>query len=78
MPNVIEPASGLTRAVLVVLCESFAEEWVPSSEQGGTPIPAEPGKPVPAGYEVRSVLRFLPKLAPVKSNKSNTSPTSGV
>lgn len=67
IPNVIEPASGLTRAVLVVLCESFAEEWVPSSEQGGGPIPAEQGKPVPAGYEVRSILRFLPKLAPVKA-----------
>jgi len=65
--NVIEPASGLTRAVLVVLCESFAEEWVPSSEQGGKPVPAEPGTPAPAGYEVRSVLRFLPKLAPVKA-----------
>ena len=67
IPNVIEPASGLTRAVLVVLCEAYAEEWVPSSEQGGGPIPAEPGAPVPAGYEVRSVLRFRPKLSPVKA-----------
>lgn len=67
VPNVIEPASGLTRAVLVVLCESFSEEWVPSSDKGGAPIPAEPGKPVPEGYELRSVLRFLPKLAPYKA-----------
>ena len=28
VPHVIEPASGLTRAVLVVLCEAFAEEAV--------------------------------------------------
>ncbi|MGA1193949.1 MAG: glycine--tRNA ligase [Kiritimatiellia bacterium] len=67
IPNVIEPASGLTRAVLVVLCEAFAEEWVPKSEQGGGPIPAEEGKPAPEGYEVRSVMRFLPKLAPFKA-----------
>ena len=26
MPNVIEPASGLTRAVLVLLCEGYAED----------------------------------------------------
>ncbi|HMP73352.1 MAG TPA: glycine--tRNA ligase [Kiritimatiellia bacterium] len=67
VPNVIEPASGLTRAVLVVLCEAYAEEWVPTDESKGAPRDAEPGQPVPEGYEVRTVLRLLPKLAPVKA-----------
>lgn len=67
MANVIEPASGLTRAVLVVLCEAYREEWVPNDEAKGEPIPAEPGQTPPEGYEARTVLRFLPKLAPVKA-----------
>ncbi len=33
MPNVIEPASGLTRAVLVLLCEAYRHE---KGRQGGT------------------------------------------
>ena len=67
MANVIEPASGLTRAVLVVLCEAYCEEWVPKDEANGEPVPAEPGQQPPAGFEARTVMRFLPKLAPVKA-----------
>ena len=66
IPNVIEPASGLTRGVLVLLCEAFAEEWAPKEGIEGGPIPAEPGKPAPEGYEARTVMRFLPRLAPIK------------
>ncbi|MBU0679044.1 MAG: glycine--tRNA ligase [Verrucomicrobia bacterium] len=66
LPNVIEPASGLTRAVLVILCEAYREEWVPKDGVEGGPIAAEPGQPTPEGYESRVVMKFLPKLAPVK------------
>ena len=65
IPHVIEPASGLTRAVLVVLCEAYREEWVPRRE--GDPIlPAEPGAKPPEDYELRTVLKFAPQVAPVK------------
>ena len=67
MPHVIEPASGLTRGVLVLLCEAFAEEWVPTkSDAEGLPRPSGAGEPVPEGYEARTVMRFAPRLAPVK------------
>lgn len=66
VPNVIEPASGLTRAVLVVLCEAFREEWIPKKDDGGPVQRAEPGQPVPEGYELRTVLGFKPSLAPIQ------------
>jgi glycyl-tRNA synthetase len=66
IPNVIEPASGLTRAVLVLLCEAYREEWVPKSEDDGELRQAIPGEPLPAGYELRTVLGFKPSLAPIK------------
>lgn len=70
VPHVIEPASGLTRGVLVLLNEAFAEEFVPKGNQEGDaaagPIPAEPGAHPPEGYEKRSVMKFAPRLAPIK------------
>jgi glycyl-tRNA synthetase len=66
IPNVIEPASGLTRGVLVVLCECYTEEWVPKEGAEGGPQPADPGVKPPDGFEVRTVMKFAPKLAPVK------------
>jgi glycyl-tRNA synthetase len=66
LPHVIEPASGLTRGVLVLLCEAFSEDWVPTKSDAGDILPAEPGKPAPEGYEARTVMRFAPRLAPVK------------
>jgi glycyl-tRNA synthetase len=66
IPNVIEPASGLTRGVLVLLCEAFREEWAPKEGIDGGPIAAEPGKDAPEGYEARTVMKFLPRLAPIK------------
>jgi len=65
IPNVIEPASGLTRAVLVLLCEAFREEWVPKGEDQGDLQVAIPGEPVPDGFELRTVLGFKPSLAPI-------------
>ncbi len=65
IPHVIEPASGLTRGVLVLLSEAYSEEWVPKKEDGEV-LPAEPGKKPPEGYEARTVMRFSPRMAPIK------------
>ncbi len=51
IPHVIEPSAGVDRTVLAVLCEAYAEEEVKD----------ESGK-----SEVRTVLRFHPRIAPVK------------
>jgi glycyl-tRNA synthetase len=66
VPHVIEPSSGLTRGVLVLLCEAYREEWVGKSEGATSILPAEPGKQPPEGYEARTVMRFHPRLAPIK------------
>ena len=50
-PYVVEPAAGLTRAVLAFLLDAYAEDDVPTAK-GGT--------------EVRKSLRLDPRLAPVK------------
>jgi len=65
IPHVIEPASGLTRGVLVVLCEAFCEEWIPKGDGDIIPVQPEDGDKK-EGYEKRSVLKFHPKIAPIK------------
>ena len=50
-PHVIEPSAGADRFVLAVLCEAFSEEEVPDAK----------GK-----MEKRTVMRFHPRLAPIK------------
>ena len=51
VPYVIEPAAGLTRAVLAFLLDSYAEDEAPNTK---------------GGFDVRTVLRLDPRLAPVK------------
>ena len=51
VPYVIEPAAGADRAALAFLCDAFDEERVPTAK---------------GGEEVRTVLRFHPKIAPIK------------
>ncbi|MDA3022415.1 MAG: glycine--tRNA ligase [Actinomycetota bacterium] len=51
VPYVIEPAAGLSRAVLAFLLESYAEDEAPNAK---------------GGVDTRTVLRFDPRLAPVK------------
>ena len=51
MPYVIEPAAGLTRAVLAFLLEAYDEDQAPNTK---------------GGVDTRRVLRFDPRLAPVK------------
>jgi glycyl-tRNA synthetase len=53
IPHVVEPSAGVDRTVLAVLCEAYAEETVKEEESGKE--------------ETRVVLRFSPRLAPVKA-----------
>jgi glycyl-tRNA synthetase len=53
LPEVVEPSAGVDRTVLALLCEAFAEETV-KDEEGGK-------------EETRTVLRFVPRMAPVKA-----------
>ncbi len=51
IPHVVEPSAGCDRTVLALICEAFNEETVTN----------EKGK-----EEVRTVLHFAPRMAPVK------------
>ena len=51
VPHVVEPSAGADRTVLALICEAFAEETL-TDEKGKS--------------EVRTVLRFHPRMAPVK------------
>ena len=51
VPHVIEPSAGVDRLILALICNAFAEEEVVD----------EKGK-----SEVRTVMRFHPRVAPVK------------
>ncbi len=65
VPYVIEPAAGLTRAVLAFLLDSYDEDEAPNAK---------------GGVDKRTVLRLDPRLAPVKvavlplSRNENLSP----
>ncbi len=52
MPYVIEPAAGLTRCVLAFLLDAYVEDEAPNAK---------------GGIDKRTVLRFDPRLAPVKA-----------
>jgi glycyl-tRNA synthetase len=52
IPHVIEPSAGADRATLAFLCEAYTEDMVPD----------ESGKPAQ-----RIVLKFHPRLAPIKA-----------
>jgi glycyl-tRNA synthetase len=51
VPHVIEPSAGVDRLILALICEAFEEENV-TDDKGQT--------------EVRTVLRFHPRVAPIK------------
>jgi glycyl-tRNA synthetase len=53
LPEVVEPSAGVDRTVLALLCEAFDEETIADEESGKS--------------EVRTVLRFAPRMAPVKA-----------
>ena len=52
VPHVIEPSAGVDRLILALICEAFEEENV-TDDKGQT--------------EVRTVLRFHPRIAPIKA-----------
>ena len=52
VPHVIEPAAGADRATLAFLCEAFSEDEQPDDK----------GK-----MQKRKVMRFQPKIAPIKA-----------
>jgi glycyl-tRNA synthetase len=66
VPHVVEPSAGVDRIALALLCNAYDEEWAPTAKVQGPVIKAEPGAQPPAGYESRTVLRFHPRIAPVK------------
>jgi glycyl-tRNA synthetase len=51
VPHVVEPSAGVDRTVLAVICEAYTEDQAPD----------EKGK-----LEARTVLRFHPRIAPIK------------
>ncbi len=51
VPHVVEPSAGVDRTVLALICEAYSEDEAPD----------EKGK-----METRIVLRFHPRMAPVK------------
>jgi glycyl-tRNA synthetase len=51
LPHVVEPSAGCDRTVLALICEAFDEEILTDDK----------GK-----EDVRTVLRFVPRMAPVK------------
>ncbi|MFL6538757.1 MAG: glycine--tRNA ligase, partial [Chthoniobacterales bacterium] len=51
VPHVVEPSAGVDRTVLALICEAYAEDEAPD----------EKGK-----MESRIVLRFHPRIAPIK------------
>src|SRR5437868_1271780 len=51
VPHVVEPSAGVDRTVLALICEAYSEDQAPD----------EKGK-----METRVVLRFHPRVAPVK------------
>jgi glycyl-tRNA synthetase len=52
IPYVVETSVGLDRTVLMVISEAYAEEEVPTAQEGKT--------------DTRTVLRLAPHLAPIK------------
>jgi glycyl-tRNA synthetase len=67
IPHVVEPSAGVDRIALALLCNAYCEEWLPKDESVGKIMAAEPGKQPPEGYEARTVMRFAPRIAPVKA-----------
>lgn len=63
IPYVVEPSAGVDRIALALICSAYREEWIAKDKKI---VEAEPGKKAPEGYETRTVMRFDPRIAPVK------------
>jgi glycyl-tRNA synthetase len=51
IPHVVEPSAGVDRTLLALICEAYAEDQAPNDK---------------GEMEVRTVLRFHPRVAPIK------------
>jgi glycyl-tRNA synthetase len=51
IPHVVEPSAGVDRTVLAMICEAYAEDQAPNDK---------------GEMESRIVLRFSPRMAPIK------------
>ena len=60
VPHVVEPSAGVDRTVLALICDAYAEDQAPASAE------AMAGKPDEVKMESRIVLRFHPRMAPIK------------
>ncbi len=67
IPHVVEPSAGVDRIALALICNAYCEEWVPTAKVQGPVLEAEEGKQPPDGYEARTVMRFHPRIAPVRA-----------
>jgi glycyl-tRNA synthetase len=56
IPYIIETSAGLTRTLLMILCDAYDEEKIVPEGKGGTGASAE---------DQRTVLRFHPAIAPI-------------
>jgi glycyl-tRNA synthetase len=52
IPHVIEPSAGVDRIALAILCNAYTEEEIPGGKDGKV--------------ETRIVMKFSPKIAPIK------------
>ena len=66
IPHVVEPSAGVDRIALAVLCEAYCEEYAPKAGMDAPAMPCLPGSKPPDGYEQRVLMRFSPRVAPVK------------
>jgi glycyl-tRNA synthetase len=64
IPYIIETSAGLTRNVLMILCDAYDEEQVASEKSSGSSEGTASGT-VGSADDWRTVLRFHPSLAPV-------------
>lgn len=63
-PYIIETSAGLTRSVLMVLCDAYTVEEAAGSSAGGGSAAGD-GAEGSKGGEGRTLLRFHPRLAPI-------------
>jgi len=63
LPYIIETSAGLTRNVLMILCDAYDEEQVAPEKKPGSP--EETSRNENSADDIRTVLRFHPDLAPI-------------
>src|SRR5437763_5584205 len=51
IPHVVEPSAGVDRTILALICDAYAEDQAPNDK---------------GEMEARTVLRFHPRIAPIK------------